>query len=82
MPWLADKHVEKTRACFSMSPVVKRLYPGAPYRESLCMNLATYYQDALFATPEEPVEVELDGETFQLFPTNKDARKIRVQVKS
>ena len=69
------------RKSFSLSPKVKAAFPGEDRRNQLCNDLTLYYQDALFATEEEPVTVSMNGSKFDLFPSRKDARKIRVNLK-
>lgn len=84
MPHVPRTEKEKIRAHFSLSPVVKKLYPGKEAREDLCWDLALYYNDALFATPDDPVVVihDLDNKfcTLHLFPTSKNLKKIRVMA--
>lgn len=72
---------EYARRNFSLSRVVKRLIPGKELRDQLAYELAPHYQDALFATPNEPFEVPSEHGTLQLFPSKKNLKKIRVQVK-
>lgn len=81
MPYVPQTDLEKIRAHFSLAPLVKKLVPGKEAREKLCWDLSLYYEDALFATYEEPVVIELDTFTLNLFPTSKDPNKIRVMVK-
>ena len=80
MSYVSRTEREMIRLHFSFSPVVKSLYPGKEAREELAWDLALYYNDALFATEEEPITVQHNGRNLQLFPTRKDDRKIRVQV--
>jgi hypothetical protein len=71
---------ELIRVHFSLSPIVKKEYPGKESREDLTWDLAPYYNDALFATPDDPVIVEHSGHTLHLFPTRKNLKKIRVMI--
>lgn len=81
MSWTPYTEKEVVRRCFSLSNQIKKNWYGHKEREELTWTLSVHYQDALFATPENPVEVKVGKATLQLFPSNKDARKIRVQVK-
>jgi hypothetical protein len=81
MPWTPMSDREIIRRNFSLSRVVKRNNPGKESREDLTWKLSPHYQDALFATPENPIEIQNGTDTLQLFPTRKNAKKIRVQVK-
>ena len=80
MPHVPRTEKEKIRAHFSLSPLVKKLYPGKEAREDLTWDLALYYNDALFATPDEPIIAHHNNNTLHLFPTRKNLKKIRVMA--
>ena len=68
------------RRYFSLSSAVKSVCPDSQAQEKLTWDLAVYYREALFATPEDPVITKYDGVSLRLFPSFKNGEKIRVTL--
>lgn len=50
----------------------------ADNRKEILYKICPYYGDALFATPDKPVKVEIDNNVVALYPTIESATKIKV----